>query len=376
MADTTLDRGAPVRTAPMLVAVFVLVMVMGVPDVSGSPVVGLLLSAALVAVTWIGANVLRRRPPLASVKRIGWPEAAVFVAVPTLAVGFSPKESDVFESLGLSGLEYRVVAAGVVFIFQLLILGLMMVVVHTGLLSLSVWLGREVIRSFAQTGQALGRTLPLLLGVVTFIFFTNEIWQSFGLLRSWGLAVAIGMFVALTIAFMSRRTSVEVPVLARFNSAEELDAALRPSGMARPASIDFPVDTPLSTRQKRNLGLVAGISRLSLATVVAVAVFVFFIVLGFVAVDSNAVKTWSGEDAEIIWSWSTRVRTYSLSWQAVRVSLFLAAFSGFYFSVASATDANFREDLKDTAEDAIREACAARVAALAVYPAPTASTTD
>ena len=42
------------------------------------------------------------------------------------------------------------------------------------------------------------RTLPLLLGVVTFIFFTGELWQSVGRLNSFGYVAVVLLFVHRT----------------------------------------------------------------------------------------------------------------------------------------------------------------------------------
>ena len=56
----------------------------------------------------------------------------------------------------------------------------------------------------------------------------------------------------------------------------------------------------------------------------------------------------------------------------LRAALFAFEASGFYFAVVSATDPTLREGLRDNAEDDVRQACAARLVALRLYPEPSA----
>ena len=103
----------------------------------------------------------------------------------------------------------------------------------------------------------------------------------------------------------------------------------------------------------------------ALPALVALAVLAFFLVFAVATTNVDAVKTWSQSEPDVIFQWATSRHAYAFTWEQVRVSGFLAAFSGFYYAVVSATDPSLREGVQDTAEDTVREACAARLEALA-----------
>ncbi|HOF63308.1 MAG TPA: hypothetical protein PLL54_03305 [Dermatophilaceae bacterium] len=365
VADTAYHASASRRAAPALVAIFLLVMFTGVPAMTASPVVSFAIVVVAVLAAWAGGNLLRRRPAFARIDRIGWTERAVFVLVPVLAVLVSPHETEIFEDFVASATENRLLNAAAVAVTQIVLLALVLGLVNSGIASLSTYLSREVTRSFLATSAALARTLPLLLGVVFFFFFTAEMWQSIGRLDSWAYALVLGSFVALSGLFLSSRDQLDIDGLSRFADDEEIDSALEHTPFAGGRQVSAPVECPVSPAQDRSLRLVAAISRLVVAGVVGVAVLVFFLVFAIATTNVEAIKTWIQGEPNVIATWATSRHTYALTWEQVRVSGFLAVFSGFYYAVVSATDPTLREGVKDTAEDTVREACAARLEALA-----------
>ncbi len=232
------------------------------------------------------------------------------------------------------------------------------------LFTLARWLLRELIGTLAATTAALARTLPLLLGVVTFFFFTAEVWQSVGRARSLSYALILLTFVGLGAIFLASRRQLDLQLLARFDLDHSVADVL--------ADVDQPFDSsvrleeyeglcPLSSQQTFNLRLIAVLSRMVVAVVVAMAVGTVFTVLGALAIDAEVVKAWTLHDPTILVSLKVPGRTWILSWEHLRVVGFLSTFTGFYFSVVSATDPSLREGISDTADDAVRHACAVRL---------------
>ncbi|HRW17490.1 MAG TPA: hypothetical protein P5181_01450 [Dermatophilaceae bacterium] len=236
---------------------------------------------------------------------------------------------------------------------------------HLRVVDVGAWLSREVGHSFVQAGTSFTRTLPLLVGVVTFFFFTGELWQTVGELDPASFALLFACFIGLSAAFLSSRTRLDLDALARFPDPASLTTALAHTPYAAAAPpVPTPAQCPLSTGQRATLRLVATMSRLVIAGLVGVSVFVFYLVLAMILLDPPTLAAWTGAEPQTIIEVATGARRHTLAWEQVKVATFLALFSGFYYAVASATDAALRETVRDTAEEAVREACAARLAVL------------
>ena len=365
VADTAYHSTATVRAAPALVVLFLVVMFWLVPTLTSTPAVSVAIVLVAVLLTWAGGNLGRGRRAFAPIERVGWPERVAFVAVPVLAVLISPHETEVFEEFVSTATENRLLNASGIATIQIIVLAVVIFVVNTGLVSVATFLSREVTRSFLATSAALARTLPLLLGVVFFFFFTAEMWQSIGRLDSLAYAGVIVGFVVMSLLFLSSRDHLDVGALSTFASREEIDAALAHGPFLGTARTATPASCPLDPVQERSLRLIVAMSRLVVAGVVALAVLAFFLVFAVATTNVDAVKTWSQSEPDVIFQWATSRHAYAFTWEQVRVSGFLAAFSGFYYAVVSATDPSLREGVQDTAEDTVREACAARLEALA-----------
>lgn len=317
---------------------------------------------------WIVRNLVRRRPPLAPLVTIGRAERIAFVALPTLAALAAPSAAGPIGSLEFTALENRLVNGLGWLLGQAIILGLVTLVVRSGLWSLGAWLRRQITSSFVAAGSALGRTLPLLLGVVGLIFLTTELWQTMGRLDGWAYWLTLGLFVWLGWGFLSSRGHLDLDSLATFETAESLSAELADTPLAAIGLPDGPLRCPLSKDQESSLRLVAAVSRLTVAAVIGLAVFAFFVVLGALAINAEVAQSWLQAPPRILLQWRTSAHAFAITLEGIKVAAFLGVFSGFYFAVVSATDPGMRAGLRDTSEDAIREACAARLAALTRYP--------
>ena len=368
---TPLKSRTSVRSVPALLLAFVVVMLVVVPGATSNVALTVSVSAAATLGTWILGNLLRRRAPFARVERIGWVEAAAFVLVPAAVAGLGPHDDLWFEEAMVSAAETRLLTASGVFLLQVVVLLVVLSVVQLGIVSAAILVMRELFISLEGAATVMARTLPVLLGVVTFFFFTGELWESVGKLSSFGYVGALVLFLAVSAVFLARREHVDVDGLARFETDADVREALEETPLrGRPVALATPYECTLSRPQERNLLVVAAMSRLMVAVVVAFAVLGFFLVLGLLTVNEEVVKAWSGGSAAVIWQWEAALRTYALTWEHLRVAGFLAVFSGFYYSVVSATDPTLREGLRDTAAENVRAACALRAVLLERAAAP------
>ena len=145
-------------------------------------------------------------------------------------------------------------------------------------------------------------------------------------------------------------------------------AATTPAAGLSPP-VDQPCEpVPLNLRQRLNVMLVAVTSQLLLSVVVALVIGCFFLVFGFLVIDEGIVEAWTLGEANVWWSVSISGQELVLTEQLVRVSGFLATFSGFYFGVYSVSEPALREGLSDNTEAGLRELFAARRLYLAVRP--------
>lgn len=303
---------------------------------------------AVMLAAWIVANIVRGRPPLSRPRRVGRVELAVYVLGPTLGHLVFGDGS----------------AVGFVLLGQLLGLGIAYVVTSYALIPLTTWTVRRSVRSLRVAGPATARALPLLLLVVTFFFLTTEVWQVFAGLKGLPYGLTLMMFVVAGAAFAYNRGKAElaesvdldpdvVGALVAGTPAESLSSGLRPSDLEGAGE-------PLRRRQRTNLLLVVVVNQVLLALVVATVIGVFFLLLGFLALDNKLIETWVLHPADPLFSLTISGRTLIMSAELVRVTGFLATFSGFYFGVQSTVDPQLRAGLDVFAQDDLRELFAIR----------------
>jgi hypothetical protein len=355
----------------------VLYLISLIPYVAAGPwntAIDLGFAIGSLVLTWVLSNLVRRRPPFARIVRLGIIELALFVLVPSLltmstdAVGMEEEFGVDAATLGFGLWDY----SWQVFLWtasiQLILLVMVWLLVELGIWTLISWLTRELVRGFERTGTTIARTVPMLIGVVTFFSFTAEVWQSLGPLSTGGYLLIILLFTVVSGVFLGGRWHFDLDAATRFETRAELDHALELAELrAHTDDIALPARAPLGRLQRFNLRLIVALSRLVVASWVAGSVFVFFTVLLVLAVDATVVKAWTQTDPSIIWQWSSGYRVFALTHEHLKVAGFLAVFSGFYFSVVSATDPQLRDELQDTAADAVRQACAARLALAHAY---------
>jgi hypothetical protein len=180
--------------------------------------------------------------------------------------------------------------------------------------------------------------MPMLLLFVTFLFINTEVWMVASALDGGILWGAVMLFAAVAVGFLVVRLSEEVDRLDDEVGREELGD-----------------DADVVGLQRAYLVLVLLITQAFQVLLLALAVFVFFIVFGAVAMDEEVLESWIGEP--LTYAWGIR----PVSRELLQVSTFLAAFSGLYFAVYAVTDETYRREFFSEVLGELEQALRVRV---------------
>jgi hypothetical protein len=200
------------------------------------------------------------------------------------------------------------------------------------------WAMRRAFGSLRTALPMMTRALPLLLIFVTFLFINAEVWQVASRQDGAALWLVVVLFAVLATLFLLVRLPEEVD-----RTDDEVDDALllqacrgTPLEGAARELVDDPDTDPTSYAEvhgfeRWNLVLVLLVIQSVQVLLLSVAVFVFFMLFGSMVMRDDVVETWIGEP------------TANLTVELFQVSIFLAAFSGLYLTVATVTDETYRE---------------------------------
>lgn len=275
-------------------------------------------------------NRLRGRPVLSMPRRVGRAELAAFVFVPALLPGL------ISDHWGIAALT----ALGNAFLL-VLILG----VVGFGLISILRWALTRVMDELSRSLGLLVKAVPLLMIFSLILFLTPELWQVFSSLPNASLAILVGLFVALGSGFLLARLPQEV------------------AGLEAGAGGGGP---PLRARQRVNVGLVLFVSQSLQVLMVALAVAVFFILFGLLAIDGGIIANWTGDPAEVLFEFQLGGRTAEMTTELLKVSGAIAAFTGLYFAISMLTDELYRREFLAQITDEMKETFVRRAEYLAL----------
>ena len=305
--------------------------------------------ALVLVVTWALTNRMRGRPAFSRPRELGVPELAAFLIGPVIP-------SVVFGQWG-DGLQTLVEGAIVLLVIYF--------VTSYGAVPLLAWAGSQTFAQLGVVGRMLTRALPLLLLFTTFLFINAEVWQVAGTLAGPAFVVVLSLFFLLGTAFVMSRVPNGVRSIAEFDDWAEVAGLVRGTpadGIALPTSGN-PAEIPLTVRQRVNVGLVSVFSQAILVTIVAVSLFAFFLLFGFLAIPESTTAAWTGvADVHVFATWDLGERSLVLTEPLVRVAGFLAMFSGMYFTVVLGTDSTYRDEFLRDAGPEIRQALAVRLA--------------
>jgi hypothetical protein len=211
------------------------------------------------------------------------------------------------------------------------------------------------------------RALPLLLVFVTFLFVNAEAWEMTTNLPFGLLWVTVLLMFGLAVGFLLVRLPEEVDrvddevdddFVVRACAGTPLEQASRE--VAADPRIDPQEHAQVSGFERWNLILVLLVIQSVQVLLLAVTVFVFFMLFGSLVMETSTQESWTGRDYIPAAPFLPHV---SLS--LMKVSLFLASFSGFYFTVSAVTDDTYRRQFFSVVESQLERAVGMRAVYLA-----------
>lgn len=206
------------------------------------------------------------------------------------------------------------------------------------------WALSRTTGTLARLLPTMSRALPLLLVFVTFLFINAEAWQMTAELPIGLLWLTVLLFVALGVVFLLVRLPEEVD-----KADDDVDDAFLERACA-----DTPLETPcrelladpgadpaayaeVHGYERWNLILALVIVQAVQVFLLAVTVFAFFVLFGSLVMEPQVQTSWTGKELTNV------PGVPSVSVQLVKVSVFLASFSGLYLTVSTVTDETYRE---------------------------------
>jgi hypothetical protein len=199
------------------------------------------------------------------------------------------------------------------------------------------WALRRTLGSLRLLFPLVTRALPLLLLFITFLFINAEVWEVTSKMDGALLWVVVMLFSALAVVFLVVRLPEEVDRVTGEADESRLSERVRGTPVEEPlGGIGSDQVAPAALRglPRANLLLVLLIAQVTQVLVLSLAVFAFFIVFGRLVMTRDVILGWTSEFTPLGWLGSLEL---------YQVSVFLAAFSGLYFTVYAVTDQLYRD---------------------------------
>jgi hypothetical protein len=232
------------------------------------------------------------------------------------------------------------------------------------------WALNRTFRSLWSLLPMMTRALPLLLLFVTFLFVNAEAWEVASHLDTGDLWLIVLLFGTLAGAFLLVRLPEEVDrtddhvdadLLLKATAGTPLEADAR--RLVADPDADPTAYAEVAGYERWNLVLVLVIIQATQVLLLALGVFLFFMVFGAVVMEPAIVGGWTGRGeggVQSLYGFPT------LSWQLVQVSIFLAAFSSLYLTVSTVTDETYRQQFFGSVLHEMERAVGVRAVYLAV----------
>lgn len=206
------------------------------------------------------------------------------------------------------------------------------------------WALKRTLSSLGSVVSTASRAVPLLLVTIAFLFINAEAWQMASSLDFGTLWLTALLLLGLGAVFLLVRLPEEV------DQADDAvdDAFLLRACRGTPLEevcrelVDDPEADPAAHAQitgydRWNLIVVLLVIQAVQVVVLVAAVFGFLLVFGSLIVNEDVQLAWTAREAT-----SHIPGLTSVSAELVKVSLFLASFSGLYFTVSAVTDETYR----------------------------------
>lgn len=227
---------------------------------------------------------------------------------------------------------------------------------------IAAWALRRAFGSLGLLVPLATRALPMLLLFITFLFINTEVWQVASALHGGVLWSAVLFFAAAAVGFLVPRMAQELDEFDDRVREDDLRAATDGTALEAATSelladegVDLPEQAQVTGLQMVNLVLVLVVAQIVQVFLLALAVFTFFLVFGAVAIDPSVVESWIGAPPDY------PPGPHWVSLQLIRVSTFLAGFSGLYFTVTAITDDTYRREFFGTIMRELQRAVGTRV---------------
>ena len=353
-------RDAWTRALPLLVVAYLLLGLNALDLRNWSIARNLLGAAAVVAMllaAWVLSNRLRGVASFDRPTKIDKPELALFLLGPLVPAVTFGQYRDAFETLGLG-----VVLLAAIYVWS-----------SYGIAALVRWGIRRSGGQLSGLGPLVAKALPLLLLFNTFLFINAEVWELAGTLDGAAYVVVVLTFFLLGAGFVVSR----VPGYIRAENHFDSWAVVGSHVVDTPASpVELPTagspDDPLRVRQRFNIGLIVLFGQAIQITLVVVALTAFFVFFGFMSITADTAMGWTGlDELPVVFDTTFGGRTLVLSEPLIRVSGFLGAFAGMYFTVVLSTDDTYRTEFGNDIGPEIHQILAVRSAyhvALGTHP--------
>ncbi len=116
----------------------------------------------------------------------------------------------------------------------------------------------------------------------------------------------------------------------------------------------------MSTRQRGNVLLVALFSQGLQVVVVTLILGTFYVAFGLLTITPEVLEAWLGHTGDVMARFDLLGREVQVTAELLKISAFLAAFSGLYFTVVLVTDGTYREEFFDEILAELRQTFAVR----------------
>jgi hypothetical protein len=178
------------------------------------------------------------------------------------------------------------------------------------------------------------------------------------------LGIVVVLFLAIGSTFLVTRLPRELDELATFRDDEDLEvcATGTPAEPLARQLDDLGVGPlVLSRAQRLNVSLVALFSQGLQIALVSCLVTAFFVVFGLLTITPDIVESWLGHGGDELFAVGLGGRDLHATAELLKLSTFLGAFSGLYFTVVLVTDETYRSEFRKDILDELRQTFAVRV---------------
>ena len=206
------------------------------------------------------------------------------------------------------------------------------------------WALKRTLSSLGSVVTTASRALPLLLVFIAFLFINAEAWQMASSLDFGTLWLTALLLLGLGAVFLLVRLPEEVDqaddavddaFLLRACRGTPLEGVCRE--MVDDPETDLTAHAEITGYDRWNLIVVLLVIQAVQVVVLVAAVFGFLLVFGSLIVNEKVQLAWTARE------FTTHVPVLTnVSAELVKVSLFLASFSGLYFTVSAITDETYR----------------------------------